>query len=152
MRRDAAKRHGLGALILLVALYPIGARPVAPATLDVEVEGVASGEGNVLIAVCTKDTFLTNTCPYTASAPARRGTVDVRIEGVLPGTYAVQAFHDANANLDLDRNFFGFPKEGAGFSNDAPMRFGPPRFADAAIRVDADPAKARVLMRYFKAP
>ncbi|MCB1883904.1 MAG: DUF2141 domain-containing protein [Geminicoccaceae bacterium] len=152
MRRDGTKRRGLGPLILLLALCPAGARPAAPATLDVEVEGVASGEGNVLVAVCTKATFLTGDCPYTASAPARKGTVDIRIGGVPPGTYAVQAFHDANANMDLDRNFFGFPKEGAGFSNDAPMRFGPPRFADAAIEVDAAPATARVTMRYFKAP
>ena len=74
------------------------------------------------------------------------------VDNVPPGTYAVQAFHDANANLDLDRTFIGFPKEGVGFSNDAPMRFGPPTFDDAAINVAATDALAKFTLSYFRAP
>ena len=148
---DKVVRHALVGALLLSAAQVTG-RPAAAATLSVEVAGVASDVGDVLVAVCTDKTFLTANCPFTGSAPARAGTVEVTIGDVPPGTYAVQAFHDANANMDLDRTFIGFPKEGLGFSNDAPMRFGPPTFADAAIDVAATGASAAFTLSYFRAP
>jgi uncharacterized protein (DUF2141 family) len=120
------------------------------ADLVVTVKGVGASSGNVLVALCTPETFLKAGCPYSEALPARAGTTKVVLSDVPPGTYAVQAFHDANANQDLDRTLFGFPKEGLGFGNDAPMRFGPPRFADAAVRL-AEPGGATSLtLRYFR--
>ncbi|MEQ8459231.1 MAG: DUF2141 domain-containing protein [Sandaracinaceae bacterium] len=52
-------------------------------------------------------------------------------EDVPPGEYALAAFHDENANNDLDRNIFGIPSEGTGASNDAYNAFGPPSWDDA---------------------
>lgn len=52
-------------------------------------------------------------------------------DGVTPGEYALAAFHDENANNDLDRNLFGIPSEGTGASNDAHNMFGPPGYDDA---------------------
>ncbi|MDX5950255.1 DUF2141 domain-containing protein, partial [Azospirillum brasilense] len=65
------------------------------------------------------------------------------------GTYAVQSFHDENQNLELDRNFLGLPKEGVGFSNDAPMRFGPPRYADATLTVTEPITRTTLTLRYL---
>jgi uncharacterized protein (DUF2141 family) len=45
-------------------------------------------------------------------APAYPGTVTVRVTGVAPGNYAVQAFHDENDNLVIDRTILGLPREG----------------------------------------
>ena len=65
------------------------------------------------------------------------GTPIRRPEGlrgsVSPGSYAIQAYHDENDNLTVDRNFLGLPNEAIGFSNNAPMRFGPPHFEDAEV-------------------
>ena len=77
------------------------------------------------------------------------GEAKVVVRDIDPGVYAVQAFHDENGNFDLDRNFLGLPKEGMGFSNDAPMRFGPPSFDDAAIEIGAAGAATRLRLRYF---
>ncbi len=54
-------------------------------------------------------------------------------EGMLePGEeYAVAAFHDENANNDLDRGIFGIPTEGTGASNDARGFMGPPQWQHA---------------------
>ena len=120
------------------------------AELKVTLDDVASGSGHLLVAVCTPETFLGSDCPYTGVAPAASGETEVVVRGIKPGVYAVQAFHDENDNLDLDRNFLGWPEEGMGFSNDAPMRFGRPRFADAAIAIDADRAATRLRLRYFR--
>lgn len=52
-------------------------------------------------------------------------------ENISPGEYALAAFHDENANNDLDRNLFGIPSEGTGASNDAYNMFAPPSYDDA---------------------
>ena len=132
---------------LLVAAAPFS--DAAAADLRVTVEEVAAGSGDVLVAVCTPETFLGQACPYTSRAPAVSGEAEVVVRGIEPGVYAVQAFHDANDNLDLDRNFLGLPEEGMGFSNNAPMRFGPPRFEDAAIEIDGRGSATRLRLRYF---
>ena len=62
-------------------------------------------------------------------------------DDVTPGEYALAAFHDENANNDLDRNIFGIPSEGTGASNDAHNMFGPPSYDDARFIY---PAGARV--------
>ncbi|MBP2292025.1 DUF2141 domain-containing protein [Azospirillum rugosum] len=108
-----------------------------------------SDRGRVMVAVCSQDTFLKPGCPYTASAPAQAGAVTVTVRGIPPGTYAIQAFQDENGNEEVDRNFFGLPKEGIGFSNDAPIRFGPPSYADAALSVGEGGGQTTLRLRYF---
>jgi uncharacterized protein (DUF2141 family) len=136
---------GLGALLAWL-LPPTGA---GAAELAVTLHEVASDEGHVLVAVCSEKTFLGARCPYTGSAAAAEGLVRVVVRGIEPGAYAVQSFHDANDNLDIDRNFFGLPREGMGFSRDAPMRFGPPRFEDAVVEVTGERSEVEFRMRYF---
>jgi uncharacterized protein (DUF2141 family) len=120
------------------------------AELKVTIEQVATGSGTLLVAVCTPETFLRRGCSHTGRAPAVSGEAQVVVRGIEPGVYAVQAFHDENGNFDLDRNIFGLPQEGMGFSNDAPMRFGPPSFEDAAIAIEAGGAATRLRLRYFE--
>jgi len=120
-----------------------------PGVLEVTVTGVRNGHGHVLVAVCDRTTFLKPNCAYHGRAAAAPGAVVVRVAGVPAGVYAVQAYHDENDNGVLDRNFFGMPKEGMGFSRDAPMRFGPPDFADAAVTVPAAGRAVSLALRYF---
>ena len=120
----------------------------AGATLEVVVTGVRNGEGDVRVAVCAQADFLKESCPYVAHVAARAGEVSLRLE-VPPGVWAAQAFHDENRNGIIDRNLFGIPKEGLGFSNDAPFRFGPPSFADAAFQLAAPGGRIRLSLRYF---
>jgi uncharacterized protein (DUF2141 family) len=57
---------------------------------------------------------------------------------VAPGDYAIELFHDENGNGKLDTGFMGIPSEGFGASNDAPEKFGPPKYADARFTVTGD--------------
>jgi uncharacterized protein (DUF2141 family) len=136
------------ALALVLAACALPAR-AEPGVLDVTVTGVRNDHGHVLVAVCDRATFLQPSCAYHGRAPARPGAVVVLVTGVPPGTYAVQAYHDENDNGRLDRSFFGLPTEGMGFSRDAPMRFGPPDFADAAVVVPAVGGALSLALRYF---
>jgi transcriptional regulator GlxA family with amidase domain len=55
-----------------------------------------------------------------------------------PGEYTVAAYQDINGNEKLDTNLIGIPKEPNAISNDAPARFGPPRYEDAKFTVGKD--------------
>lgn len=120
----------------------------APAPILVQVSGIRSAAGRIHVDVCPEARFL-NSCPWTAEVPARPGMVEVLVRGVPPGRYAVQAFHDANANGQVDRGIFGIPKEGIGFSNEAMARLQKPRFAVAAFLHGTQPQRVPVTLRYF---
>lgn len=134
---------------LLAALLLLGASPALAQDVRVEVSGLRNASGTVYVAVCTEPEFLQPACAHFGRAPAGEGSVVVLVEDVPPGTYAVQAVHDENDNGTLDRPGF-LPSEGMGFSRDARMRMGPPRFADAAFELGAAGAVVPLTMRYFQ--
>ena len=122
-----------------------GAAAAAPAQdVVVEVGNVPVARGEVLVALCTRETYLTPACPYGGRTPAEAGTTRVLVRGVRPGTYAVLAFQDLNGNGVLDRNLLGIPTEPFGFSNDARGRFGPPGFDAAAVKIPDRPVTIRL--------
>ena len=81
------------------------------AELSVSVSGVSNDRGHIVIDVCTRAEFLGPRCAYHGSTPAKPGTVIVNVASVSPGSYAIQAYHDENDNLTVDRNFLGIPNE-----------------------------------------
>lgn len=118
------------------------------ARLDIELTGLENDLGLVRVAVCTPETFTTKHCPFTGSASATPGSVRVSVDGVPPGRYALQAYHDEDGNGRLRRGLFGIPAEAIGFSRDARVRLSAPSFEDAAIDV-AEPATAtRLRLRH----
>jgi uncharacterized protein (DUF2141 family) len=119
-----------------------------PAPVDVVVSDVRSDKGVVRVSVCPASHFLKD-CPWFGSVAAKAGGVVVTVRGVPPGRYAVQAFHDEDANGKLDTNWIGIPREGIGFSNDAMPRLMKPRFERAAIDHGAEPQRIAVKLRYF---
>jgi uncharacterized protein (DUF2141 family) len=127
----------------LLCFVAIIARPpsATAATVQIAVQNVRNDHGHVLVTLCTRADFLQPHCAWKGSAPAHPGIVTLQITGVPPGTYAAEAYHDENDNRKLDLSFFGLPEEGMGFSRDARMMFGPPRF-DAASFVVTEPAAA----------
>ena len=125
-----------------------GAGTGMAATLQVVVDNVRNATGNVRVAVCSQGRFLGTSCEYVAQLPARPGRVVVPVD-VPPGTWAVQAYHDENANEQVDRNLLGIPTEGLGFSNDARFRFGPPRWSDAQFRLGPNGGQVSAPLHYF---
>lgn len=65
-----------------------------------------------------------------------------------PGTYAVAVFHDENNNHHLDTNFLGLPTEGYGFSNNAAISLGPPKFEAVRIAVQPGDNDVAIRLRY----
>ena len=86
---------------------------------------------------------------HSAVVNAREGTVTLVFEGVKPGRYAIALLHDENGNNKADRTLGMMPREGFGFSRDAKVRMGPPRFDDAVFDVDSAPRRMAIHMRYM---
>lgn len=134
-------------MIALAALFLAAAPPSG--TLTVRVTNVRNAKGVVHLDVCPRAQFLKDDCPWSGDAPAYPGETVVVVRDLPPGDYAVQAFHDENANKKVDRALFGaIPKEGIGFSRDAPVRLSPPKWDDAVFAFEG--AKTITLkMRYM---
>ncbi len=131
----------LAALLLSATTPPEG-------TLAIDVGQVRNGNGTVHVDICPQDRFLKDDCPFSGTVHASAGTTFVTVKGLPPGRYAVQAFHDENGNGSVDQGLFGIPREGVGFSNDAAIRFGPPKFDEAAFDF-SQTRHIKLKMRYF---
>jgi uncharacterized protein (DUF2141 family) len=118
-------------------------------SISVEVGNVRNARGKVIVDICPQDRFLEDGCIYHGEAQARAGTTVVTIPNVPAGQWAAQAFHDENANGEVDRAMFGIPKEGVGFSRNARITFSPPKWRDAVFSHQGRPEVIRFNLRYF---
>ena len=133
-------------------VLPLLAAATSPPSGEVVVElsGLRSSQGQVLVCLtasprsfpdCSKDANSRR-----VAIAADRATV--RLSAVPPGTYAVSVLHDENGNGRADKALL-VPREGFGFSRDAPVRFGPPKFAQAAFVVTDRTVSIPITMRYL---
>lgn len=116
-------------------------------TLEIAIGNVRVARGRVHVDICREHEFLKD-CSVVAEAPAVAGTTKIVVRNLPPGDYAIQATLDENGNGRVDRGLFGIPREGVGFSNDAPIRLGPPKWRDARVHV-AEDAQLAFKLRYF---
>ena len=56
----------------------------------------------------------------------------IDIQDLQMGKYAIAIYHDENNNGRFD-TFLGLPREKYGFSNDARVFLGPPKFSEASF-------------------
>ena len=149
-------RHRSRAVLALAGLtaLPLLAAAGEPAgtSVTVEVTGLRSTEG-VVRACMTSHPDRFPRCRGDANAyglvvPAGR-SVTLEFAGVAPGRYAIALLHDENGNGKADRALSLMPREGYGFSRDAPVRMGPPSFEQAAFDVGAARVRQTIRMRYM---
>lgn len=119
------------------------------------VTGLRSARGKVVACLTARPAAF----PECARDPEAIGLTLPAAEGMTldfghipPGRYAISMFHDENGNGRLDKRLM-MPREGYGFSRNAPVRFGPPSFASAAFAVGpgnvSRPVRQNIRMRYI---
>ncbi len=107
-----------------------------PANISVEVEGIETKTGNLMIALFKGEAAWKNSEAYSGIATAAdANSVTALFEGIEPGEYGIRMYQDVNADGELNTGMFRIPTEPYGFSNDAPVRFGPPAWEDARFTV-----------------
>ena len=108
---------------------------LAAEPVTVQVQGLLTTNGPV---ICTlydgPDHWLKQVGHVaTVKAAAGDGKATCTFPDVPTGTYAVSFIHDVDSDGALNTNWLGLPREPWGVSNDAPMRYGPPAFEEAAF-------------------
>jgi uncharacterized protein (DUF2141 family) len=121
----------------------------AAGSVTMHVGNVRNARGRVVVDICPQERFLADGCIHHAEVPARGGVTTITIPNVPAGQYAVQAFHDENANGEVDRAMFGIPREGVGFSRDARIGLGPPKWRDAFFVHQGRAETISFKLRYF---
>lgn len=137
--------------VLACLLLPQIAKAEDDATVTVAIAGLRNTKGNILACLTTQAATFPD-CEkdpqsLRLTVPARNGPALV-FRHVAPGVYAVSLFHDENANGRLDKTM-GIPSEGYGFSRDAAIRFGPPKFDAAKVPVGAANVVLPIKVRYI---
>ena len=135
----------------LIACALLGTAPPPTGEVNVALTGLRSAKG--LVQVClTRDAKAFPDCRK--DPDSRRLTLAAHEAGsfrfaTLPaGRYAVALLHDENANGRADMALL-LPREGFGFSRDAAVSFGPPRFGKAAFEVGETEVTIPIRMRYL---
>lgn len=144
--------RALAALALSGAAAALVGAAAPAANVRVTVTGLRSHKG--LVQAClTADPRSFPDCGADKAAHtltvAASGEVVLDFTGVEPGRYAISLLHDENGNGRADMALAMIPKEGFGFSRDAPVRMGPPKFSAAAFDVDSRDVSQTIRMRYL---
>ena len=134
------------------ALLTLGNSAAVQQDVVVTVVDLRSAEGTVL-ACLTPSGGAFPDCGQDSVSQRRIVRANTRVtivfNDVAPGEYAISLLHDENGNGKVDKALF-MPTEGFGFSRDAKLRLGPPRFSAAAFHVDSDaPVYQTIRMRYL---
>ena len=106
------------------------------ANITVDIKGFNNNKGKVRIGLYNSEKNYDNGKIFRARAlKIQDKTVECTFDNIPYGNYAIKFYHDENNNDKLDKNMFGIPKEGYGFSNNAAGSFGPASYEDAMFAV-----------------
>ena len=130
----------------------IGAAPPKAGEVAITISDMRNAKGVVRACMTTEEDIF----PRCRKDPAAHRTVVPAGEEVVlvfkdvkPGRYAVALLHDENDNGKADRVLGMMPKEGFGFSRDAKVQMGPPKFEDAVFDFTGEAQSLTIRMRYM---
>ena len=127
------KQH-ISILLLLFLINSIDAQTETQ-NIIVNISNFDNNEGKVMVALYDSGSSFLKTSKKGMIGIIKSNTSIVTFKDVPKGIYAISIFHDENDNGKLETNFLGIPKEDTGTSNNAPARFGPPKWEDAKFEI-----------------
>ena len=140
-----------GALIVALAGAMLAGASAPEGTVELTVTGMRSAKGQVLVCLTREADHFPDcsgsTTARSAIVPASRP--QATFANLPQGRYAISVLHDENANGRADKTLGLIPREGFGFSRDAPVRMGPPKFDQAAFAIDGGDVTQSIRMRYL---
>ncbi|MEL6487343.1 MAG: DUF2141 domain-containing protein [Pseudomonadota bacterium] len=142
----------LAAIALVCTPFMAMAAPAAAGEVVITITDLRSDKGVVRACMTTQEKVF----PKCRKDPASHRTVvpagesvTIRFTDVEPGDYAIALLHDENNDGKANRALGMMPKEGYGFSRDAKVRMGPPKFDDAVFKHLGEDQELTITMRYF---
>ena len=111
----------------LLCSFALQAQDDKEKNISVSIENLRSDEGQVLIGLYTKETFMKGRGMRDTIIPADSKNIRVTFKNIPEGEYAVMAMHDKNTNFRMDFDSGGMPLEDYGMTGND-MSYGPPTF------------------------
>jgi len=145
--RPSAFSFLLLGLFIIEPSQAIGPSDSDETCLTLTVEGLIPQTGILRAALFqSSDGFPGNTKKaFSINRTTVTATSESLIFGNIPfGSYALSVYQDLNNDHRLNQSWLGIPQEPVGFSNDPPMRKGPPHFEDAVFDFH-DPQKKIII-------
>jgi len=104
-------------------------------TIEVNMSGFESNDGTVVVGLYDNKGSFLKTSHISLNSKIKNKMADVTFEDIPDGIYAISCYHDEDDNGKLDMFLGMYPKEPYGTSNNAPARFGPPKWDDAKFEI-----------------
>ncbi len=136
-------------VLIIISFLAIASAKSQTLTVTVTVNNVKSNKGVVTVCIFNKETGFpekANLAYKCVNTTASKGTMQIKIEGIAAGNYAIAAYHDENSDGKVNTNFLGIPKEAAGASNGAKGKMGPPKFDDGIVTIDKTKTQITILL------
>ncbi|MCE9523214.1 MAG: DUF2141 domain-containing protein [Alphaproteobacteria bacterium] len=133
-------------LFIAAAAALAASSAAADPTVKVTVVGLKANQGFMMIALHSEQAW-SGAAVAKIKVAVTAAAMTVTLAAPAPGRYGIKMFHDVNGDGEMATNIVGFPTEPFGFSNDAPVRFGPPSFADAGFDIGPNGAAQTITLR-----
>lgn len=118
--------------------------------LELSISSIKKTKGEILVAVFNSSDgfpFETKKAYKLLKGTPVDGMLNLKVESLPKGRYAIALFHDTNGDGILNLNFMGIPKEGYGVSNNAYNTFSAPKYNDASFDIDKISVQ-KIMMKY----
>lgn len=136
MTRQILAIAATACILVFPALDP--AARTSGAKLSFNVTNIKNDKGKLVVAIFdSKENFLKKPVSEVFLEIGEDGEANGGFSDLLPGTYAIAAYHDKNDDGKLN-TVIVVPREDYGFSNNARNMFGPPGFKEAAFEMGAE--------------
>lgn len=132
----------------LTSLFALTVPAAWGASVDLTITNIKSDSGEIVIGVfASEEGWKSDNQIADARVDAETGEVTLTIDDLPEGEIAFKLYHDVDGDGDLKRGSFGRPVEPYGFSNDAPVRFGPPSWTAAKFQITSETTAHTLALR-----
>jgi uncharacterized protein (DUF2141 family) len=104
-------------------------------TIDVWITGFSSNNGIAMVGLYNSEENFLEKMLLGKQSEIANGAAKVVFSDIPEGVYAIGVFHDEDDNGKLNMVMGLYPSEDVGASNNAPARFGPPKWEDAKFEI-----------------
>ncbi|HAX46854.1 MAG: DUF2141 domain-containing protein [Nitrospinaceae bacterium] len=107
--------------------------------LVIMASGFKSGGGQFIVNVFATEAGYpldSSQAVRTYNGDVTHETMEIQLEEIAFGTYAVTVLHDEDKDGKMTTGFLGMPKEAIGISNNPRSYFGAPAYEDALFKIN----------------
>ena len=138
-------------LILASIIFHASFAAEPKSSISLTITNIRSDKGQILLSVFNQaDGFPSDSTKNyrTYILEPQTSSLNLLIEDLNPGEYAIALVHDENGNLKLDTNLVGAPVEGYAASG-ANKRFAAPRYSSSKFLLEEGTLILEIEMKYL---